>query len=270
MIGLFFNQVALGSTGGDLVKAFYIARETPERRPEAAFSVFLDRVIGLAGLMLLGGVALLIHRSLLEKNDDLRVLGWVLGGMFACVMLAGALLSWRGFWTLPIWGGVKRRMPGRGVLARIARALWSVEGKRQLLAISLGISLLNHTAMVFIHVCLARSIGTEAPIGLFFFVIPVGQLVFSLPLTPGGLGVGEAAYDQLFQIAGHGTGLELALLLRCTWVMWGLIGLVFYLRGKRDIDAAIEVGQRATDADRAQVAEANHPNRRPTESAKKS
>ena len=38
-----------------------IAREAPDRRVEAVVSVILDRVIGLTGLMVLGGVACAVN-----------------------------------------------------------------------------------------------------------------------------------------------------------------------------------------------------------------
>ncbi len=43
MSGMFFNQFAPGGNGGDLVKAYYIAREHPGARTRTVFSVQLDR-----------------------------------------------------------------------------------------------------------------------------------------------------------------------------------------------------------------------------------
>ena len=43
----FFNAFLLGSTGGDLLKAYYAARETHHKKTEAVVTVFVDRIIGL-------------------------------------------------------------------------------------------------------------------------------------------------------------------------------------------------------------------------------
>ena len=52
-VGLFFNLVVPGLTGGDVVKAILVARST-ERREAAVVSVFVDRVIGiLVGVVLI-------------------------------------------------------------------------------------------------------------------------------------------------------------------------------------------------------------------------
>jgi uncharacterized membrane protein YbhN (UPF0104 family) len=52
-----------------------------------------------------------------------------------------------------------------------------------------------------------------------------------LPLTPGGLGVGESAYNVLFKMAGLEGGAEALLCWRIWRAAVGLIGLILYLRG---------------------------------------
>src|SRR5579862_3220255 len=46
-VAQFFNSFLLGSTGGDLMKAYYAARETHHKKTEAVVTVFVDRMIGL-------------------------------------------------------------------------------------------------------------------------------------------------------------------------------------------------------------------------------
>ncbi len=55
MVGAFYNTFMPGSTGGDLLKAYYASKQTPHR-VHAVMSVLVDRVIGLIALILLGGV----------------------------------------------------------------------------------------------------------------------------------------------------------------------------------------------------------------------
>ena len=61
MIGQFFSAFLLGTTGGDVIKIFYAARAVPQRRAAVAFTVIVDRVIGLVALLLFG-VALSIAK----------------------------------------------------------------------------------------------------------------------------------------------------------------------------------------------------------------
>jgi len=59
-IGLFFNNIMLGSTGGDVAKAYYITRKT-DRKVEGALTVFVDRLVGIVALALIAGAAALFR-----------------------------------------------------------------------------------------------------------------------------------------------------------------------------------------------------------------
>ena len=50
-IGNLFQYVALGTVGGDLFKAVFLAREQPARKPEAVATIFIDRAVGLLSLI---------------------------------------------------------------------------------------------------------------------------------------------------------------------------------------------------------------------------
>ena len=59
-LGNFFNNFMLGLTGGDLVKAYYVARET-HKRTEAVITVFLDRIVGMIGLAVLSAAMVAVN-----------------------------------------------------------------------------------------------------------------------------------------------------------------------------------------------------------------
>ena len=64
MIGQLFNQFMIGTTGGDMFKAFAIAMEQPERRSAGVTSVFVDRVVGLLVLVGVALIAILFNLDL--------------------------------------------------------------------------------------------------------------------------------------------------------------------------------------------------------------
>jgi uncharacterized membrane protein YbhN (UPF0104 family) len=78
-----------------------------------------------------------------------------------------------------------------------------------------------------------------------FLVVPVGHIVNSLPLTPGGLGVGETAFNALFNLTGLRGGAEALLCTRIWTAMVGLIGFSFYLHGiSREVfDESVVTGE---------------------------
>src|SRR3989442_10980204 len=57
LVAHFFNSFLLGSTGGDLLKAYYAARETHHKKTEAVVTVAVCAVPGLfAGVVVCGVV----------------------------------------------------------------------------------------------------------------------------------------------------------------------------------------------------------------------
>ena len=56
MIGQFFSAFRVGTTGGDVFKIFYVARAVPDQKAAVAFTVIVDRVIGMVALLLFGVV----------------------------------------------------------------------------------------------------------------------------------------------------------------------------------------------------------------------
>jgi hypothetical protein len=62
----------------------------------------------------------------------------------------------------------------------------------------------------------------------------LGMLANALPVTPGGIGVGEAAFEQLFALAGGvAGGAMLILSWRIGMLPICLLGLIFYAFGIR-------------------------------------
>ncbi len=62
-------------------------------------------------------------------------------------------------------------------------------------------------------------------------VAPLGHLINSLPLTPGGIGVGETAFNSLFALVGFRDGADALLCLRISSLLVGALGLLNYLFG---------------------------------------
>jgi uncharacterized membrane protein YbhN (UPF0104 family) len=60
-----------------------------------------------------------------------------------------------------------------------------------------------------------------------------GMLANAVPITPGGLGVGEAAFEGLFALVGVAGGATLLFLWRVGVVPVAVLGAILYLMGVR-------------------------------------
>src|SRR5204862_7781988 len=69
LVAHFFTSFLLGSTGGDLMKAYYAARETHHKKTEAVVTVFVDRLIGFWAMLLFAGLMMIPNASLLFGNS---------------------------------------------------------------------------------------------------------------------------------------------------------------------------------------------------------
>ena len=117
--------------------------------------------------------------------------------------------------------------------------MWSTihayrDNKKTLLAV-VGVSLIVHTLAIGTMLILAMSMNPSGPVGEMILLIPLGMLANALPLSPGGIGVGEAAFEALFRLAGLTGGAEVLLGWRVLTFLVGLIGLGFYLQGRKPL-----------------------------------
>jgi len=247
-LGLCCSQVIPGATGGDLVRGVQIARESPGKGSNAVMSVLLDRAIGLTALTGIGVAGVFLSPAELRESPLLSRLGFLLSALFATILIVGGLLFWRKLWTDSIlyrWISV---IPGHRLILRLGEALWQMKRRPRTLVTCFLISIGSHGLFVLTALSLAESLSADiSSIGRYFLLVPLGQLAFSLPLTPGGTGVGQWAYGELFQSVGEANGAELATLLQATSAFWAILGAFALFQGGRAIgeiwSAAVEEGE---------------------------
>ncbi len=245
-IGFFFNIVVPGLTGGDLVKAVMVARSHPERRAAAAMSVLVDRLMGVLVLVAMGAVAILWLGDRFPYPREPILIGLALGagGLFAYA--SPSLRRRIGFERL------LARLPMASTLKQIDDALVVCARKPRELAWAMFFSLFNQTCVMGALIALGASFGeTALDVANYVVVGSIGNLVSAIPLTPGGVGVAETVYGELFELQGGSwtLGFAVAIAWRLCMVTAGLCGGLFLLTP----------GGRLTAAERAQLEGASGP-----------
>jgi uncharacterized membrane protein YbhN (UPF0104 family) len=235
LIGFLFSTFLPGAAGGDIAKLVYATRENHGRRAEVATVLILDRLVGLFSLVLLPLLFAPFFPDLLRSVSVLRRLLY-LDALLAGLMLVGAALvmffvptrSWVA-WLSGRWPGV------RSLALRVLDAM-AVHGKGQgALFSALLLSLLANLALILVTALGLHAVNPGSFSMRLALVAPIGHLVNSLPLTPGGIGVGETAFNTLFKLTGMSGGAEALLCLRLWNVLVGSLGLVIYLLGMRRV-----------------------------------
>jgi uncharacterized membrane protein YbhN (UPF0104 family) len=235
LIGFLFSTFLPGAAGGDIAKLVYATRENHGRRTEVATVLILDRLVGLFSLVLLPLLFAPFFLDLLHSVSVLRRLLY-LDALLAGLMLVGAALvmffvparSWVA-WLLGRWPGIK------SIALRVLDAM-AVHGQAQAaLYFALFLSLLANLALILVTALGLYAVNSGSFSMRLALVAPIGHLVNSLPLTPGGIGVGETAFNSLFKLTGMSGGAEALLCLRLWNVLVGSLGLVVYLLGMRRV-----------------------------------
>ena len=241
LIGQFFSTFLPGGTSGDVMKIYYATHGNKGRRAELATIILLDRAVGMFAMLLLPLLLMPFFPRLVGSSAALRRILWF-AALIAFAMLAGFLLclSTRVRNSrLLLW--IFRKMPLGGYAERMFDALHMFGGHPVPLLAAAGISLLCHAITAATVLTLAVETGGAVNSWEASLLSPIGFLANTLPLTPGGLGVGEAAFERLFRLAHITTGAEALLGWRLLTTLISLLGLVYYLQGRKQfIEAAQE------------------------------
>jgi glycosyltransferase 2 family protein len=237
-LGFFFNQVVPGGiTGGDLVKAVLVVREHPGRRAEAFVSVIVDRALGL--IVITGLAAIVV---------------WVSGDHFARLQLP-VTLTFAGM-LFAVWAfvhpGPRRflriealidRLPQKERLKSIDAAVRIYGDHKVEIAIAIVLSVFNHVGIAAAIFALGGAFGANLSPLEYLGLTAIANLISSLPVAPGGWGVGEAAFGYLFHLLGRPAtlGVAVSITYRLLTMVLGLIGGVFLLLpGGRDVREELE------------------------------
>lgn len=193
-LGTFFNAFLPTTIGGDVVKAYYLTRNT-RQLARSTTSVFMDRNVGLGSLLIVGCMAATVNGATLRGMSLVPVLWLLLAGYFVgnTVFLYPQVHEVT-YWLLRKLGfeRVGRRLDALfGLLALYRRNLLSMAAT---IVFSVGIQLVSFIAIFFIGV----AIGAPAALKHYLVFIPIIAVMTMLPVSIGGLGVRESALVAFF------------------------------------------------------------------------
>lgn len=224
-LGMFFNLVVPGLTGGDVVKAVLVVREHPERRADALVSVVIDRMLGLWLLIGLACAVVLFGPGGLEVLRWPVLLGFLAASAAVALVLASSLRR-----ALRV-DALLLRLPQARRLAELDRAAKVFSRRPFELALALALSAGNHLCVFAGVLAIGHAFGDTLAYLDYVAIVSISNVLSSLPLTPGGWGVGEKAFGSLFELSGSAfaLGVAVSVTYRLCNMGLGLLGGCFLL-----------------------------------------
>lgn len=236
MVGAFYNTFMPGSTGGDVLKAYYVQKHTTHRT-RAVMSVVVDRVVGLLALVIMGGVMAAYQFFTAPPQDPAaHACGRIalISALIVFGTLAGALV----FYT----PSLRRAFGLDWIIARLPKqkqvknAVQTMELYRRHKAVvlrSLVVTFPVHITVVVSAMLASWAFGLTLSPLYYFVAVPVIVLVGSIPISPQGAGVMEYFAILLTQKQGATVSQAFALTMsiRMVQILWNLTGGLFVLRG---------------------------------------
>ncbi len=242
-VAQFFNSFLLGSTGGDLIKAYYAARETHHKKTEAVTTVFVDRLVGLWAMLLFAGVMMAPNIRLLKASRDLYVPALFILAMLAAVTVVLGVAFWGGVSNhFPRARHQLRRLPKGEVLERALDSCRQFGQQKTFLLKTIAISLFLNVLWVLQVMVLGGGLDLSISALALFVIVPVIFCISALPITPNGLGVRENLFVLMLAVLGvpRTAALSVSLLASAEGLFWSLVGGLIYM-GLREKEHLEEV-----------------------------
>lgn len=217
-VGIFYSTLLPGGMSGDAPRAYYFWRckQTSNCTKSSLIAALVsDRFIGTLSLLFVGLVAATVSAKKIGMTTQGLMAFWIMfiGGVCVYLLICG---SHKYSWKIP----GKRLLERLDLRAYPPSVLWS----------SVLFSVLIQISSILVIYLFARRLGSGLDFGQVMAVSPIGFLANSLPVSPGGLGVGEGSFDFLFSMVGGQYGSNVFLISRVFLFSPAILGGIFALQ----------------------------------------
>ena len=213
----FFNNFMFGNIGGDFLRIFYATKLSNINKVKNAFTIFVDRLFGLIGLLALGFFS---YVAILFNHNEYKMLIYILPILVVSILLI----------IFVIYLFKKNR--------KIIDLINFLNLSKRLILFGSLISILLFFTVHFSIFFISNYIfNFQIDLNYIFFSNFISSLVGAIPIAPGGIGLSEAAFvfinNALFQIYLENLA-NILIYYRIIIFISSLPSLYFFFRYKRN------------------------------------
>jgi uncharacterized protein (TIRG00374 family) len=228
LIALFFNNVLPSSLGGEMMKAYYLYKDS-----QGSVSVFsavvVDRMFGLVTMLLISISTIFFFDT---AQGSHKIMASIMMLTAATITLAIVVFNRKIVDTLcqlhiPL-------LPAIFIdkIKEIYRAMYEYREHKGIFGTCIALTVIGQTGYILANYFLARSLAMDIPLPFFFFFVPI-LLIMGVAPSLNGIGVREATF--LFYLTEFTTSekaLALSLLTSFFMILVGMIaGLIYAFKG---------------------------------------
>lgn len=246
LIGTFFNYAMPGGVGGDLVKAFYFYRDQKESRAAAVSSVAVDRILGLYTMVVMALSVMIYDFQHVATSAVLHKLFL----LFCVIFLGFSLVLFLLFTRRPFFQDrihkILSYLPKQDKFIKLYSSTQLYGSSPGHLLQVIGYSLVAQITSICFLILAGEVSGLAdgTKWSTYFLVAPLGFMATAIPISPAGIGVGQAAFYFLFNnYLGYKSeiGPTIVTAMQMFQLLYGLVGAVFYLQRKEKSVEVLDV-----------------------------
>ncbi len=221
--GTFFNQVLPSSIGGDAVRIYDLTKQGYGKK-DSFYGVFVDRIVGLVGLLVLNLLATIIFYGTFDKDFSMLIILITLGGISGFIFLFHLE-------KIKFLGNYKFL----DLFHRLARRLNNLYPTNIILIKHLSISVIVHLLSVLTMYGLSLSIDLGLSFQIFLIAVPPVFLLTIIPISLAGWGIREGAMVGIFMLVGADETkvLAMSILYGLLLIISSIPGSYFWIKSKK-------------------------------------
>lgn len=252
---LFFHTFLPGAQGGDLVRVAMAYRAAGGEFSRVMFSVVVDRLTGLTALLVLGLTTLpLLPSAYSHQLIWVAIIAIAAGatGVFLGLRFSGTIVRLVGRLPAPVGPAAA------AVIGEFAVALQAYAARPLIIVVAVLISIVQYGLVLAALMLLGNAMEFRGLSFSGYIIAGAWSLVANgLPITPGGIGVGEVAFGQVaaaLASPGSSTGFgTIFLAMRVLTIVLGVIAVVPWLMYRNDVKAGLTLVRSADRNDKQAV-----------------
>ncbi|MBT6842763.1 MAG: flippase-like domain-containing protein [Candidatus Melainabacteria bacterium] len=199
LIAAYYSVFLPGQVASEGLKIYRLKDHKENDLPRLTCSVFVDKLIGVIGLLIVGSVGILLSSHKEKLMPILYAFGLTISAVLFLIFNTALIIK--------IFRFLSKSLTKLQIMKKLDELLLSFEnsfneilhGQYILIIKTILLSIIFQTINIFGNFIVAKAIHIELPFVDFLWIIALISIALVLPITIGGLGIRELSFVGIFK-----------------------------------------------------------------------